>query len=65
MAVKHCLITRLASQIELPKFIQRTRKTACSLDVRDQGQYLSCRPLCLHGGHVSALGHLKIPHLAM
>jgi len=67
MAVKHFLITRLASQIELPKFIQRAGKTVCSLAVRDQGQYLSCRPLCLpvSGGHMSALGHQKIPHLTM
>jgi len=46
-AVKHFLVTRLASQIEEPKFIQWTRKTAYSLGVRDKGQYLYCRALCL------------------
>ena len=67
IAVKHFLVTRLASQIELPKFIQRTGNTAYNLAVRDEGQYLSCRALCLPVSvwHVSALGHQKIPHLAM
>jgi hypothetical protein len=47
IAVKHFLVTRLASQIELHKFIQRKGNTAYSLAVRDQGHYLSCRALCL------------------
>jgi hypothetical protein len=47
IAVKRFLVTRLASQIELPKFIQRTGNNAYSLAVRGQALYLSCRALCL------------------
>jgi len=55
IAAKHFLITRLASQIELLKFVQRTGRTAYSLAVRyrdstspaEPSVYLSVDDTCL------------------